>query len=127
MVAYSFKRQFVAPILSGSKGGTIRAPRRHGHARPGEGLQLYTGMRTKHCRLIRRTTCIAVEEITLHFHARGILIGDRLISRNADLDSFARFDGFNDFDEMSGFWPVARFSGWHIRWLPLPDGALGDD
>ncbi|MEJ0016825.1 MAG: ASCH domain-containing protein [Acetobacteraceae bacterium] len=47
MVAYSFKRDFAAPILAGIKRQTIRADRRR-HARPGEVLQLYTGMRTKH-------------------------------------------------------------------------------
>ena len=30
-------------------------------------MQLYTGMRTKHCRLIARKTCVAVEPITLVF------------------------------------------------------------
>lgn len=51
MVAYSFKRQFGPPILAGTKGGTIRNDRKR-HARPGEELQLYHGMRTKSCTLI---------------------------------------------------------------------------
>ena len=65
--------------VAGTKGGTIRAARKRsyyqkpgahrpaGHARVGEELQLYTGMRTKHCRLIARKTCVAVEPITLVF------------------------------------------------------------
>lgn len=67
-VAYSFQQQFAEPILAGTKGGTIRAQRSgRGHARPGEELQLYTGMRTKHCRLICRKPCIAVTRILLGF------------------------------------------------------------
>ena len=48
MVAYSFKRRFREPILAGSKQQTIRADRKR-HARRGEALQLYTGMRTTQC------------------------------------------------------------------------------
>ena len=52
MVAYSLKPRFIPPILSGAKRQTIRAISRRRHAIPGETLQLYTGMRTKQCRLI---------------------------------------------------------------------------
>lgn len=45
MVAYSFQKRFVEPIRSGRKRQTIRADRKR-HARPGEVLQLYSGMRT---------------------------------------------------------------------------------
>jgi hypothetical protein len=43
MVAYSFNPIFVGPILAGTKRQTIRAERKR-HARPGEAMQLYTGM-----------------------------------------------------------------------------------
>jgi hypothetical protein len=46
VVAYSFRQQFRPPILAGTKRQTIRADRKR-HARPGEQLQLYTGMRTR--------------------------------------------------------------------------------
>jgi hypothetical protein len=49
MVAYSFHRQFVDPIRQGVKTGTVRAARMR-HANVGERIQLYTAMRTKHCR-----------------------------------------------------------------------------
>lgn len=136
MVAYSFRPQFAEPILAGTKGGTIRAPRkisghRHqvagGHAFPGEELHLYTGMRTKQCQLIARKTCVAVERITVDFHRCRITLGEgpggmrALIQSDAGLNRFAVFDGFAYFIEMSEFWPaVERFEGWHIRWLPLP-------
>lgn len=142
MVAYSFKRQFVDPIkvglgLRGSelarpivppKRQTIRADRKR-HARPGEELQLYCGMRTRHCFLIGRAKCLAVRGIHLVFDARTILIEraemsaikDWLLYRDAD--AFARSDGFKHFEEMQAFWDaehgVAEFTGFLIQWEPL--------
>ncbi|MDE3115789.1 MAG: ASCH domain-containing protein [Pseudomonadota bacterium] len=126
MVAYSFKAKFAEPILAGIKGGTIRGDRRR-HARPGEELQLYTGMRTKQCRLIGRRTCVAVDLISMDFGANPrISIGETEIARMALLDRLAVFDGFHNFDDMAAFWKeehdIRRWAGWHIRWLPLPDG-----
>jgi hypothetical protein len=138
MVAYSFQRRFAEPILDGRKGGTIRAARKWrygpgpsaeigGHAYPGRELQLYTGMRTKQCRLIARKTCVAVEPITLNFVSFGvgyIICGARCLRRQTELDAFAAFDGFQSFTEMAEFWAEThaadKFHGWHIRWLPLP-------
>jgi hypothetical protein len=59
MVAHSFQSRFAEPVLDGSKDGTIGADRRR-HARPGEQLQIYVGMRTKQCRLITRKICVAI-------------------------------------------------------------------
>ena len=47
MVAFSFKAQFADLVASGKKTQTIRQTAR---AKPGDRLQLYTGMRTKKCR-----------------------------------------------------------------------------
>ena len=154
MVAYSFKARFAEPILAGTKGGTIRLPRKPGrahieivldegqlyarerpggHARPGEELQLYTGMRTKHCRLIARKTCLAVEPIKLDFSDERIYLADGCIMFGL-LEDFARFDGFANWYELLAFWHKTHgcdliyrggFRGWHIRWLPLPWEAAG--
>jgi hypothetical protein len=133
MVAYSFKKQFAEPILDGRKGGTIRADRRR-HAHPGEELQLYTGMRTKQCRLITRKTCVAVEPITLNFVGFGvgyIICGARCLRRPPELDAFAAFDGFQNFAEMAEFWAETHaadeFHGWHIRWAELPQMGWARD
>ena len=96
MVAYSFQRRFAEPILEGTKGGTIRADRRR-HARPGEELQLYVGMRTKQCRLVARKTCLACEPITINFaswRVGYVISGIRCLRRRTELDAFAAFDGF---------------------------------
>jgi hypothetical protein len=63
MVAYSFDKRFVPQIANGFKRQTIRAHRRR-HARPGEALQLYTGMRTKQCKKIRDDVlCSRIDEV----------------------------------------------------------------
>lgn len=133
MVAYSFKRQFAEPILAGTKGGTIRADRKR-HARPGEHLQLYTGMRTKQCRLICRHQCAAVTDIVLNFRNNLVFFSygpdqGRYLTSGAHLNAFALFDGFVDFEELRAFWrqehgEAIEFQGVHIRWLPLPEALL---
>jgi hypothetical protein len=127
VVAYSFQRRFAEPILAGTKGGTIRADRVRRHARPGDELQLYVGMRTKQCRLITRKTCLGCEPITINFASWGsgyVIAGTRCLQRLPELDAFAAFDGFRCFSDMAEFWAathgVDRFHGWHIRWLEPP-------
>lgn len=148
MPAYSFQRQFAEPILAGTKGGTIRAPhkaapigagavRRHrlatagGHAYPGETLALYTGMRTKQCRLIAKRRCLATAPIELRFghHLAAVHLPDRglVLCDPVMLDAFAVFDGFERWADLETFWrqthgdSLSVFTGWHIRWLPLPE------
>lgn len=120
MVAYSFRPQFVDPILSGVKCQTIRADRRR-HTRPGEEVQIYTGMRTKHCRLIGRATCLWVHRIVIDLTQGMINIDDGHTISNPDPERFAVLDGFSSWEEMREFWrcthgPFAGFQGVLIRW-----------
>jgi hypothetical protein len=126
MVAYSFKSRFAEPILLGAKAQTIRAPRagRSRHARPGEPIQLYTGMRTRHCRLLARVTCAAVEPVRLCFSAHGAAelfeVGGKLLHPDS-METFARADGFQSIEDMAGFWRaehpgIDEFEGVLIRW-----------
>ena len=128
MVAYSFRPRFLDPIVSGRKRQTIRAIGRRRHARPGEALQLYTGMRTKQCRLIGRATCTAVAAVTLRFAADAG--GDTVTVDQAtvgDRDAFARRDGFAGWEELRAFWRTAHpaafaagaFAGTIICWGEL--------
>ena len=139
MVAYSFRKQFGPPILAGTKAQTIRADRKR-HARPGEELQLYTGMRTKHCKLVARVPCVAVERVHIELprrkHPPSIIVNDldgNFITGatwGVTLDDFAQRDGFRDFDEMVAYWRENHpgqesFRGVLIRWTPLaPADAL---
>lgn len=136
MVAYSFQRQFVEPIQVGlgilhpgptaPKRHTIRADRKR-HARPGEELQLYRGMRTKACFLIGRARCTAARPIELVFRGRrkGVWIyGERVCASLASRDQFAKNDGFEDWAAFAEFWKENHGDpeSWHgiiIHWSPL--------
>ncbi|TGP22354.1 MULTISPECIES: hypothetical protein [unclassified Mesorhizobium] len=123
MVAYSFKPRFVEPIRTGTKRQTIRADRKR-HARAGEQLQLYTGMRTKHCQLIGRSECLSVWPVTLILREVHSVVLDGFRGIYGDLDGFARADGFKDWAELAGFWSanhpgVEIFDGVLIRWGDL--------
>ncbi|MDG3580395.1 ASCH domain-containing protein [Rhizobium sp. YJ-22] len=99
MVAYSFKKYFAPQIEDGSKTHTIRAGRRR-HAHPGEVLQLFTGMRTVHCRkIIPDPVCIAVLPIVI-MSTELIDAGIAYIEINGtplhrdEIEPFAASDGF---------------------------------
>lgn len=124
MVAYSFMSQFAAPIVAGTKGGTIRDDRKR-HARAGEELQLYQGMRTRQCRLIARKICLGVEPIRLRLIG-CVAVAGATYHRAPQLDAFAVFDGFPDWAALRDFWrekhgEIPVFNGQHIRWAPWPD------
>ena len=122
MVAYSFKQQFREPIVAGTKRQTIRKDRKR-HARQGEELQLYTGMRTRQCALIGRAVCIAAAPIHIHVED-GCAFCEHPGIIPETMDAFAQADGFTDWPAMRAFWrhehpdkPV--FSGVIIRWKEL--------
>lgn len=66
MVAYSFHKTFVPQVQALSKHQTVRGPRKR-HARPGEPVQLYTAMRTRHCRKLvdPDPVCSRVDDIRI--------------------------------------------------------------
>lgn len=136
MVAYSFNKRFAEPIASGHpvtgliKSQTIRADRRR-HARPGELLQIYCGMRTKHCRkIIADPVCVSVQTVRMSVSGHGFVHlprTDRLYTVPRQLDIFARHDGFRHWADLQAFWlaehpetsdPDAVFEGVLIRWEP---------
>lgn len=105
MVAYSFKKRFAAPIREGLKTQTIRGDRAR-HARPGEMLQLFTGMRTAHCmKICEDVRCTDVRPIGIRFDGDGDIVGIVVDGKTvADLDAFATQDGFVSSAEMGEFW-----------------------
>ena len=120
MVAYSFKKQFVAPILAQTKDQTIRADRKR-HARAGEVVQLYNAMRTRQCFLIGVGRALMVAPIRLDFLRDAITLAGKTWSDAQTLDKFSRLDGFDGWREMAAFWrenhpDAAIFSGVLIRW-----------
>lgn len=137
MVAYSFKRRFAPPILMGAKAQTIRANRagRSRHARAGEQLQLYIGMRTRHCRRLGVPTCTGVVPVRLVFGPKGpaeLFQVDGVLLAPAQMDAFAHEDGFQSVEEMADFWwaqhpcdgPLLTFDGVLIRWKAFSNPEL---
>jgi hypothetical protein len=127
MVAYSFKPRFAQHINAGSKIFTMRNDRPR-HARPDEELQLYEGMRTKHCRLIARKTCASVHDVRIVFGEKPEIYIDGAAVK-IQLNRFARWDGFSNWPSLDLFWRVEHpeifkasepaWSGKLIAWRPI--------
>lgn len=141
MVAYSFKARFAAPIADRIKPHTLRN-RRKRHARPGETLQLYTGMRTRHCRLIGTATCDRLQAISIDFtssepiwlcevrHPEPSVFYEFGVSVPVTApEAFAISDGFDSLEDMARFWrdehDVSEWDGiligWDVTTLILPE------
>lgn len=136
MVAYSFAPQFIAPIEARTKLQTVRGHRRR-HARVGEPIQLYTGMRTKQCRKLvdPDPICIRVWDIRIAVDAAecrkiGAITLEGTLLTQPEMEAFAQSDGFTaDADasalrRMGEFWLKAHenlgqeflFDGVVLRW-----------
>lgn len=121
MVAYSFKKRFRPMIESKTKRHTLRDDRKR-HARVGEELQLYVGMRTRSCELIGRATCTGVLNLSIDFDTRRVeFASGHAITTPDDTDAFAVADGFSDWRDMEKFWAaehpgLKQWSGVMIQW-----------
>lgn len=131
MVALNFQSQFADDVECGNKCRTIRAPRKDGrNPKPGDKLQLYTGMRHKGCRKLAEVICRRVRRVEID-HMGITLNGRKLYCGNApayqagpcpeeDYDSdFARADGFGTFQDMREFFEAQHglpFKGLLIEW-----------
>lgn len=126
MVAYSFNKRFAPAIVDGLKTHTIRAERgpKGRHARPGEPVQLYVGMRTKYCQKLLEPdpVCERVDAIMILMDETEILAicinGVYLHTR--ELEAFSRSDGFKGLKDMHEFWVKEHgprnFNGVLIQW-----------
>lgn len=120
MVAYSFQRRFCDDVAAGRKTQTIRG-RRKRHAQPGEPIQLFFGMRTKHCRKLVTPDpiCLCVEPIEIWVPDRDLVFLVHSIGRPVH-DEFAQADGFKNAKDFSDFWRRAHgagtFHGVLIKW-----------
>ncbi len=145
MVAYSFAPQFQDQVAALTKLQTIRGDRRR-HARPGEPVQLYAGMRTRFCRKLvdPDPTCIAVVPVQISTSVlvdeliASIVVAGRPLHRD-EIEAFAAANGFGlaAFGDqrwkqtgrtgtarynMGDWWTTkhggGHFDGWLIRWEP---------
>lgn len=117
MVAYNFQSQFAGAVESGDKTQTIRPTGKRRHAQPGQSLQLYTGQRTKACRLLLETECSNTWGIKIYPDGRVYLDGD-LIDDVDLVDALAQADGFGDIPEFLWFFCPGDdpFEGVLIKW-----------
>ncbi len=113
MALLGYKAQFVDPLRSGQKNGTIRTVRKY-PVRERERLYHYTGLRTKHAFKIGESLCITCEPITILLNS-GVIVIDRKIDLfstetvdvykgEKELNKFAYHDGFRTWQEMKAFW-----------------------
>lgn len=126
MPALNFNTQFALAVETGTKSQTIRAHRKDGrpHCKVGDTIKLYTGMRTKSCRVLRTARVTRIDTITINaidMQLNGRQIFSNLDSRDADLtdNEFAKNDGFNSFTDMAAWFERTHglpFSGVVIYW-----------
>jgi hypothetical protein len=113
MVAYSFRSRFVDPILQGEKRQTIRHVGKRKHAVKGDALQLYQGMRTRHCKLIMPAVCAGAGTVWINFDVPRVLVNtesaDEHFEARPYLDTFAKADGFDSWPALVEFWSVEHF------------------
>ena len=129
MPALNFKEQFAEDVEYGYKCQTIRAPRKDGraHCKVGDTLKLYTGMRTKKCRLLTEGVVTSIKSVRLE-NCEMFLDGQRLPNAIYSRDQaeptdneVAVADGFEDYMDMSGWFKGVHglpFEGVLIKWEP---------
>lgn len=122
MVAYNFKSQFADDVESGKKRQTIRANGKRPHARPGQELQLYTGMRTKGCRKLKDTICLETLPVSINrtlSETRITMVIGGVEIVGYQLEDMAHKDGFKNSDDLFTFFEETHglpFEGTLISW-----------
>ena len=92
MPAIGFKKEFKDDVYWGIKRQTIRRVRKVRRIKIGDQLNLYTGMRTPQCKLIRKAICTSLKPITIFWGGVVSLDGQKLT--NTEIKILALADGF---------------------------------
>lgn len=121
MVSFSFEVGMAPMIQEGRKDRTIRRTRR---CEPGDRMHLFTGLRTKQCKLLAVKKCVAVESVIID--PRGLIVGTApalMLLDKPDSDVFAFKDGFLNYHAMREWFlnkyrqqNLAVFHGFVHRW-----------
>lgn len=118
MVALNFKRPLHEKVESGEKTRSIRAMRKTGNPSVGCRLQLYFGMRTKHCRKLHDAVCTSVRPIKITWDGEWL-------GKGADAFALAISDGFTSTQKFLQFFDREHglpFEGQIIEWEIVHDG-----
>jgi len=126
MNEFNFSARFADTVARMEKRQTIRARGKRRPPRPGEPLQLYTGMRTVQCRKLAEVVCASVEPISISCLTRTVsmITGEGSLARwqsldDDELDTLAKADGFSGslefFEWFHGNYGRS-VSGYLIKW-----------
>lgn len=126
MPAFNFKKQFADDVRDGFKRQTVRADRKDGrpHAKVGDTIKLYTGMRTKSCELLAEATVTRIARVridTTSMSINGHSLPSTIHSRDCEQtdNEFAEADGFESFMDMADWFEKTHglpFEGTLIQW-----------
>lgn len=126
MPAFNFMKRFADDVRYGLKRQTVRADRKDGraHARVGDTVKLYTGMRTKSCELLAVATVISVAKVRILptcMSINGRVLPSSIHSRDCEQtdNEFAQADGFEGFMDMAEWFEKTHglpFDGTLIEW-----------
>lgn len=118
MVA-NFSPEFADCVARGEKYRTIR---RKPHGKVGDRAQLYTGQRTKACRKLVQPDPVITGITPVTLTPTALYVKHVLVAR-ACADTFARRDGFADYDAMMAWFSKrygpGKFSGYLHVWSPV--------
>ena len=119
MPAYNFKQRFARKVASGEKLHTIRATRKDGH-RPGIGqpMHAYTGLRTKHTKLVFLSTISKVDRIRINVDGSIVVEGRGKLTVD-QAHALAMADGFTSANDLYEFFKAEHglpFDGDLIHW-----------
>lgn len=101
MVAYSFHDDFIAPILTGRKCSTIRPDGKRRHARAGEPVQLYVGMRTPECVRLLQAPC--TRAVPIEIHGTHVVAGGVRKVNPDYYRTLAKIEGFSSFGNLQAW------------------------
>ncbi len=117
MVAYNFQPRFAEAVANGDKRQTIRREGKRIHAKRGDKVHLFTGMRTKNCRKLGEAICTYSSHVGLR---EGVLsLGNY---PHVTADQFAMLDGFAHYADMLDWFRDTHglpFLGRLICWEPI--------
>lgn len=102
MPAYNFKEKFAPMVRCGEKCSTIRKRRKHPTLR-GDTLQLYTGLRTLHCKKLLDVTCTSVTHISILPDFELVVLNGKDSLGTREIEALARQDGFCSPDDFFTF------------------------
>lgn len=113
MVAYNFQPWFATLIVRGRKTSTLRRPRAGaGHARVGQMVHAFTGLRGPDCQRLLTAPCILSRGLELH--ASGVVIGGERVDCRDFYETLADQEGFDYFGDLQA-WFDRRYG------LPVTD------